>query len=106
MTEEWREAAACRAEDPDLFFPVAGAVPAAQAEQAKAVCRRCPSLDDCRAWSLATRQPAGVWGGLDEGERDEVLGRRVRDRTWRRTDAEQAKHAREFYRPAGRKVSS
>lgn len=39
----WRHEAACRWEDPDLFFPVGTGGPALlQIEEAKAVCHRCP----------------------------------------------------------------
>lgn len=67
---DWRDFAACLDEDAELFFPVGTTGPAvAQAEQAKAVCRRCPVEDSCREWALATGQSDGVWGGLTEQER-------------------------------------
>lgn len=73
MVTGWRERAACRDEDPELFFPVGAAGPAlAQAERAKAVCRRCPVIDQCLAWALAAGQDAGIWGGLTEQERREL----------------------------------
>ena len=69
----WRDRARCRAEDPELFFPVGSSGPAlAQLEDAKAVCRRCPVAVECLAWALATGQTAGVWGGLSEDERREL----------------------------------
>jgi WhiB family transcriptional regulator, redox-sensing transcriptional regulator len=36
---------------------------------AKAICGTCSVLTQCRDYALATRQPFGVWGGLDEDER-------------------------------------
>jgi len=49
---DWRHRAACRDEDPELFFPIGTQGPAAdQAEQAKAVCRRCQVIDECGAWA-------------------------------------------------------
>lgn len=69
------EDAACRQEDPDLFFPV-GVIGSAllQTEQAKQVCRRCPVRETCLEWALSTGQHTGVWGGLSEMER-RVLAR-------------------------------
>jgi WhiB family redox-sensing transcriptional regulator len=83
--DDWRELAACREEDPELFFPI-GTGPAAdaQAEQAKAVCRRCPVLEQCLTYALSSGQDAGIWGGLTEDER----------RAMRRRDLEVAAEAR------------
>jgi WhiB family transcriptional regulator, redox-sensing transcriptional regulator len=67
---DWRHHAACRDEDPELFFPIGTSGPAVlQVEQAKAVCRRCHVAEDCLRWALETGQDAGVWGGLSEEER-------------------------------------
>ena len=67
---DWRDLAACRDEDPELFFPVGVGAPAlAQAEEAKAVCRRCDAVADCLAAALAEPHTAGVWGGTTEQER-------------------------------------
>ena len=39
---DWRHQAACRDEDPELFFPVGNTGPAiTQIEEAKKVCMRC-----------------------------------------------------------------
>ncbi|MFD3698039.1 WhiB family transcriptional regulator [Streptomyces sp. NPDC058646] len=70
---DWRHKAACRQEDPDLFFPVGTGGPALlQIEEAKAVCRRCPVMADCLEWALEGSQDAGVCGGLTEEERRAV----------------------------------
>ncbi|HET6794272.1 MAG TPA: WhiB family transcriptional regulator [Acidimicrobiales bacterium] len=67
---DWRDIAACRDTDPDLFFPVGTTGLALdQIESAKAVCRQCPSLDQCLEFALATNQESGVWGGTSEEER-------------------------------------
>src|SRR6185436_18229853 len=67
---DWRHRAACRDEDPELFFPIGTSGPALlQVEQAKAVCRRCSVVDDCLQWALESGQDAGVWGGMSEEER-------------------------------------
>lgn len=63
----WRDAAACRTVDPEVFFPFPGDTRGQDA--AKAVCAVCPVRDECLAWALATGQDAGVWGGRTEDER-------------------------------------
>ena len=75
---DWRQGALCREEDPELFFPIGTTGPAAtQVADAKAVCRRCPSVDHCLTWALDTGQDAGVWGATSEDER-RILKRRQR----------------------------
>ncbi|MDJ0343537.1 WhiB family transcriptional regulator [Streptomyces sp. H10-C2] len=77
----WRHRAACRAEDPELFFPVGSSGPALlQIQQAKAVCHRCPVTESCLRWALEVGQDAGVWGGLDEDERRAAKRRAARGR--------------------------
>jgi WhiB family transcriptional regulator, redox-sensing transcriptional regulator len=67
---DWRHRAACRDEDPELFFPMGKSGPAIQQlAEAKAVCERCPVKDECLRWALETGQNDGVWGGLGEDER-------------------------------------
>ncbi|OZM80047.1 WhiB family transcriptional regulator [Pseudonocardia sp. MH-G8] len=78
----WRQRAACRDNDPDLFFPTAApGTPAhdRQAAPAKKVCRRCPVTADCLAEAFA-RIPNGVAGGLTEHEREQARrgGRKAR----------------------------
>ena len=71
----WRYLALCGDYDPDLFFPIGSSGPAVrQRARAKAVCAQCPVRRDCLEWALATEQPYGVWGGLDELEREALLG--------------------------------
>lgn len=64
----------------ELFFPVGTAGPALQQiAEAKAICRRCPVLQACRAEALA-RPGAfthGVVGGLSEDERNALVRRRA-----------------------------
>ncbi|MCH5672161.1 WhiB family transcriptional regulator [Streptomyces gilvus] len=73
----WRDQAACRNEDPDLFFPIGTSGPALlQTEQAKAVCARCPVRDECLEWALDHGEILGVWGGTGEMERRALQRRR------------------------------
>jgi WhiB family redox-sensing transcriptional regulator len=76
---DWRHRAACRDEDPELFFPIGTTGPALhQVDEAKRVCQRCEAVDECLSWALNSDQDAGVWGGLDEDERRALKRRRLR----------------------------
>ena len=83
---DWRVRAACRSEDPELFFPVGdwGPVVVAQLAEAKAVCARCPVVAECLSFALLA-VPEGVAGGLTGQERRAV--RRQRDRASRSSAA-------------------
>lgn len=61
----WLKAAACTGAH-DAMFPGSSAT---EIEDAKALCRRCPVLQECLKWALDTRQEYGVWGGMSEEER-------------------------------------
>ena len=81
----WRDAAACRHADPDLFFPIGdsgAALP--QIDEAKRICRGCPARKPCLAWALEHGVAAGVWGGTTEEERRAIRRAFVSDRssTW------------------------
>jgi WhiB family transcriptional regulator, redox-sensing transcriptional regulator len=66
----WRDDAACRDADPDLFFPIGTTGPALrQIGEAKQVCRTCPAQTQCLAWALDNRVIDGVWGGTTGEER-------------------------------------
>ena len=80
-TWDWQLDGACRGMDSAVFFHPErerGSSRAARDEQAKAVCRRCRVLVQCRRHALAVREPYGVWGAMTEGERQEALARRAR----------------------------
>lgn len=81
LAMDWRHAAACRDEDPELFFPLGNTGPAVtQIEAAKAVCRRCTVTESCLEWAMETGQDSGIWGGLDEDERRSLKRRLARAR--------------------------
>jgi WhiB family transcriptional regulator, redox-sensing transcriptional regulator len=70
---EWHYYAACAAIDIDeadrLFFPGRGQ----SVNAARAICLRCPVLDDCRDWALdQTDELYGVWGATSKGERRQL----------------------------------
>jgi len=68
--DDWRDLAACRDTDPDLFFPVGTTGPALdQIDAAKSVCMNCEARVPCLEFALATNQESGVWGATSEEER-------------------------------------
>lgn len=75
---DWRDSAACCGEDADLFF--AGDSTSSgryDTEQAKAICRRCPSIEHCLQWALDRGEDYGVFGGLTDAERRAIRRRRA-----------------------------
>jgi len=92
---DWRSQAACRTEEPELFFPVGTSGPAlVQTARATAVCRRCPVMIRCRDWALTTGQATGVWGGMTEDQRRAARGREPLNLPLPRVNLGDAAHAR------------
>lgn len=61
---------ACKQYDPELWFPVGTSGPSQIAtEFAKAVCRTCPIMAECRDWADEINAEFGIWGGTTESER-------------------------------------
>lgn len=73
----WAREALCRTEDPAIFFGPNRFEPKheriAREEAAKKVCRQCPCMAACRSHAIATGESYGVWGGLGEADRREML---------------------------------
>jgi WhiB family redox-sensing transcriptional regulator len=73
---EWQLQGACRGLDTEAFFHPdneRGPRRIAREAAAKAVCAQCPVIRECAEHALRAREPYGVWGGLSETERDEIL---------------------------------
>jgi WhiB family redox-sensing transcriptional regulator len=68
----WRQRAACRGAEPDIFYPVSED----EAEDAKNICRQCAVIETCLEFALANRERDGVWGGATERERRRMLRQR------------------------------
>ncbi len=94
----WQQHGLCRASDGAIFFPPVHFEPKPEREareaKAKAVCAQCPVRAECLDWALTTQEPYGVWGGLSERERRDLLvGKRPpsapRSRRGQTTSAEQ-----------------
>lgn len=79
---DWRERALCRFEDPDLFFPIGNldsGPTLLQTEEAKAICRRCPTVQRCLEWAMATGKVEGIWAATTERERSAIRRRMARE---------------------------
>lgn len=72
MNLAWRQRAACRGVDPDIFYPVSDE----EAEAAQAICAVCPVREACLEYALANRERDGVWGGATERERRRIVRQR------------------------------
>jgi WhiB family redox-sensing transcriptional regulator len=73
---EWQYDGACAGADPAQFFsPEAerGAPKERREEAAKVICQDCPVIMTCREHALSVQEPYGVWGGLSESDRREIL---------------------------------
>jgi len=45
--------------------------------RAKEICAGCVVQQDCLEYAIRIREPHGIWGGLNENERKQVLQRRA-----------------------------
>lgn len=68
MSEHWREDAACKGEDPELFFPLSDLF-AKQIAEAKSVCDRCPVRQECLDFATKMGLRHGIFGGITENKR-------------------------------------
>lgn len=41
--------------------------------RAKEICRTCPVKRSCLDYAISIREPHGIWGGLNESERKNLL---------------------------------
>ena len=81
LDSAWKQKASCRGPDTWLFFPPnqfeRKDEKLARESRAKAVCRTCPVRAECLEFALHIREPYGIWGGLNEVERRELLANRA-----------------------------
>jgi WhiB family redox-sensing transcriptional regulator len=80
-TYGWQFDAACRGEDSALFFAPNYFEKREQKDgreaKAKAICGVCPVRRECLEYALRTREAHGIWGGLNELERRQLLRQRA-----------------------------
>lgn len=73
----WLLDAACKGEHTAAFFPPAHferkELRLARERHAKAICAQCAVASECLDYALRTREPHGVWGGLNEVERRQLI---------------------------------
>jgi WhiB family transcriptional regulator, redox-sensing transcriptional regulator len=74
MNQSWRQHAACRGLDPEIFYPASDE----EADSAKAVCALCSVEESCLEFALSAREREGVWGGATERERRRIIRQRRR----------------------------
>ncbi len=76
---EWQQLAACTGLGTEKFFHPdgeRGQRRAMRETRAKAVCETCPVKVPCAAHALRVKEPYGVWGGMSETDREEILAGR------------------------------
>ena len=75
----WQYDGACRLTGSESFYHPDGERGASRRLRdaaAKDICSGCPVIVACREHALAIREPFGVWGGLTEDERAQLLAER------------------------------
>lgn len=76
----WQGEALCRGNHAHLFFAPSTLERKEDRERrelkAKAICSVCPVKPRCLDYALEIREPYGIWGGLTESERRQLLARR------------------------------
>lgn len=75
LDNAWKDDAACRDEDQDLFFP--------ESEiyidpTTLAICAACPVREPCLEYALVNNEEYGIWGGTSPYQRRRI--RRMRRR--------------------------
>ncbi len=80
-SDEWQVRAACRGPQAVVFFPPSYVERKDERlnreREAKSICGSCSVREDCLDYALRIREPHGIWGGLNESERKQLLDRRA-----------------------------
>ena len=76
----WQQKAACRGPQASVFFPPSHFERKDEKEaretRAKAICATCSVRQSCLDFAIRIREPHGIWGGLNEIERKQLLATR------------------------------
>lgn len=62
----------CAQTDPELFHPLHGE----DNSKAKAICRRCPIMEQCRDYAVDNLELSGIWGATSHRERHALAKKR------------------------------
>ena len=75
----WQARAECRGPHAVVFFPPSHVERKEERlgreRAAKAICRSCSVREECLEYAIRIREPHGIWGGLNEAERKQLLDR-------------------------------
>jgi WhiB family redox-sensing transcriptional regulator len=75
--EVWQPRAACRGPQAAVFFPPSHFErkdeKAERESRAKEICAQCAVRAPCLDYALSIKEPHGIWGGLNEAERRQLL---------------------------------
>ena len=81
VEEIWQVKAACRGPQSSAFFPPSHFERKDEKEdretRAKGICAKCPVRPECLEYALRIKEPHGIWGGLNEVERKQLLATRA-----------------------------
>ena len=81
LEESWQLKGACRGPQAAVFFPPSHFERKDEKNErearAKAICSSCSVRRPCLEYALRIREPHGIWGGLNELERKNLLTRQV-----------------------------
>lgn len=81
VLETWRRKASCRGPQAEIFFPPAHAERKEEKldreGRAKTICSTCVVRRECLDYAIGIHEPHGIWGGLNEAERKQLVERRA-----------------------------
>lgn len=81
-TWDWQLHGACRGMNSEYFFhsdAERGRARDSREAKAKQICQDCPVMTQCREHALSVQEAYGIWGGLGENERREIIANRRAD---------------------------
>jgi WhiB family redox-sensing transcriptional regulator len=78
--DAWQAKASCRGPQAIVFFPPSHFErkdeKLEREGRAKAICTTCPVRHPCLEYAVKIKEPHGIWGGLNEIERKQLLAHR------------------------------